>query len=184
MRSYTLAVLIAVLFLPGANAVCQQDGYKIPEANITLDLPNQNWHLTDHSGISMVRYTFKRDPITDSSGNDIIPAIMVVVEDAKAYDGDIIAFAVEKRAPFSKLGVHVDSSYFPVDKGYPVPCKNSLMFECSYESGNMPHILIMIYLITRTNKAVAVYLDITRNLEAEFGQEFWKTIRSLREINI
>jgi hypothetical protein len=75
---------------------------RIPQSHIQLQLPDDNWHPSAETDTAHGINFFKRNPVTDAKGRQIIPAIMVFVEDAKKYNGDIVTFSGVKRAPFMK----------------------------------------------------------------------------------
>jgi len=164
-----------------ASRPTQETGYEIPEAKMTLTLPNQKWKLATHSGTGPVEYIFKREPIPDSSGRQIIPAIMIYVEDAEKYQQDVTLFSITKSGPFQQRGVKIDSTLIHTNKEYPLTYKNAYFMKASYTQGGLAHILYMIHIINKANKGIQVYLDMTKELEERYGQEFWTTIRSIRE---
>jgi hypothetical protein len=164
-----------------ASPATQGTGYEIPEARMTLTLPNQKWKLATHSDTGPAEYVFKREPITDSSGRQIIPAIMVYVEDAEKYQQDVTLFSITKSGPFLQRGVKIDQTLIQSKKEYPLTYKNAFFIKASYTQGGLAHILYMIHIINKGNKGIQVYLDMTKELEEKYGQEFWTTIRSIRE---
>jgi hypothetical protein len=177
----TLAFLVGFASRPSPSRETQNNDYKIPEAHMTLALPNKKWKLATHSGNGTFEYIFKRDPIPDSSGRQIIPAIMVYVEDAEKYQQDVTLFSITKSGPFLQRGVKIDQTLIQTKKEYPLTYKNAFFIKASYTQDGLAHILYMIYIINKANKGIQVYLDMTKELEERHGQEFWTTIRSIRE---
>jgi len=156
---------------------------KIPEAHLSIQLPNMEWHLATHTHDKGGQYTFKRDPIIDSAGRSIIPAIMIFVEDATKYQQDATLFTITKRGPFMKRGVSIDKTLIQSDKGYPLTYKNGFFMKASYTQDGIDHILYMINIINKTNQGIQVYLDMTKDIAGKYEQEFLTTIKSIREIN-
>jgi hypothetical protein len=156
--------------------------YEIPEANMFLKLPNSKWSLTDKKEGNVTEYYFKRDPITDKNGNKIIPAIMVFVEDATQYKQDATLYTIWKRRPFQEKGVNIDQTLIQENKEYPLTYKNAYFMKGSYNSNGFDHIIFMIHIINKKNKGIQIYLDMTKDLAEEYEQEFWTTIRSIKEL--
>ena len=156
--------------------------YKIPEANLFLKLPNDEWELDHHSTEGVVQYIFKRNELTNSAGLKIKPAIMLFIEDAQEYNGDVTLFSINKRIPFISKGIEINSTQIHSDKEYPLSYKNSLFMKTSYTSKGLEHVFYMIHIITKNNKGVQLYLDMTKDLEKEYISEFWTTIRSIKEL--
>src|ERR1700733_4810090 len=65
---------------------------------LLFKLPNNQWNAVNRN--TPGQYFFKRNPITDSAGRQIIPAIMIYTGDAAAYKQDITIFASQKMQPF------------------------------------------------------------------------------------
>lgn len=154
---------------------------RIPKSHITLRLPNESWQLAvadSTKGMSI----FKREPVTDAQGRQIIPAIMVFVENAKEYKGDVVMFSIDKRAPFMKHGLHVDTTLFYSNKDYPLKNKNALFMKASYEQEGVRHLMYMIHLIDRHDEGVQIYLDMTSDLGKQYDDELMSTVRSITEI--
>ena len=80
---------------------------RIPEAGLSVSLPStwsSNPEKTERSGRTL--YRFQRSPITDPSGQRIIPNFAVVIESVPP-DQDVIEYSTEKRlkSPFKVLKV-------------------------------------------------------------------------------
>jgi antitoxin component YwqK of YwqJK toxin-antitoxin module len=156
--------------------------YEIPEAKLFIQLPNDEWSLTNKSDNGLIQYIFKRNEITDSLGRTIIPAIMLYIEDAKKFDQDLVQYSITKRMAFKSVRLKVDSIMTPSHKNYPIPFKNSLITLTSYSDKGFDHILFMIHIITKENKGIQLYMDMTKELVPEYEQEFWTTLKSLKEL--
>jgi hypothetical protein len=156
--------------------------YQIPEANMSLQLPNDEWKLAQRSNAGQVSYIFKRNPITDDQGNAIIPAIMVFVEDAKKYEKDVTLYSITKRLPFRSKGLKIDTTLIQSNKNYPLTYKNAYFMKASYTENGLAHILYMIHIINNDDKGIQIYLDMTTAITDKYEQEFWTTIRSIKEI--
>lgn len=155
--------------------------YLIPEANMFLRLPNSNWSLSDKTGGDLVQYIFKRESIVDSKGREIIPAIMVYVDDASMYKNDVTLFSIWKQKPIMERGVKVDKILTKNDKDYPLTYKNSFMYKCHYTENNMEHILYMIHIINSENKGIQIYMDMTKDIAVDYESEFLNSINSIKE---
>jgi hypothetical protein len=156
--------------------------YSITEANMFIRLPNTEWELTNKPDGRIIQYIFKRTPIEDKEGREIIPAIMVYVEDAAKYNQDVTLFSIEKRMQFRSKGIKVDKISIHEDKDYPLTYKNGYLTTCSYSDSNgLDHILYMIHIINKDNKGIQIYMDMTKDIVDEYGQEFLTTMKSIRE---
>lgn len=158
--------------------------YEIPEAKMFLQLPNDNWSLTDHSGKEMVQYIFKRNEITDSLGRTIVPAIMLYIEDATSYNQDLVTYSMQKRLQFSKKEIKINNKILiPTDKEFPFTTfKNAMLITASYTDKGLDHIFYMVYIITKDNKGIQFYMDMTKDISDEYEKEFWSTLKSIKEL--
>lgn len=155
--------------------------YALEEANMFLKLPNSDWNLTDKIDGPLTQYYFKRSPITDKNGIEIIPAIMIFVEDASKYEQDVTQYSILKRKPFIEKGITIEKTLTQVDEDYPLTYKNAHFMKCSYSSKGLDHIFYMIHIINKQNKGIQIYLDMTEDIAAEYESEFWTTIKSIKK---
>jgi hypothetical protein len=146
---------------------------------LLFKLPNNEWNAVVRP--SPGQYLFKRNPITDSAGRRIIPAIMIYTEDAAGYKQDITIFSSQKMQPFLDRGVKVPKILSWQDKDYPLTFKNALFMRGTYSDGKIDHIIFMIYIIDKHDQGIQVYMDMTREIASKYESEFWTTIRSLKE---
>jgi len=155
--------------------------YLIPEAKLFLKLPNSNWSLTDKTDGDLTQYIFKREAISDSKGREIIPAIMIYIDDASKYKQDVTLFAVWKQKPFIEKGIKIDKILTQNDKDYPLTYKNSYFYKCHYSDKDFDHILYMIYIINADNKGIQIYMDMTKDIAIDYEQELLNTVNSIKE---
>lgn len=155
--------------------------YVIEEANLFLKLPNSHWYLAEKDTNGFTQYIFKRAPITDTGGNNIVPAIMVYCEDASKYEQDVTLFSIEKRMSFKKLGLKIEKVLIHENEDYPLSYKNAFFLKCSYTAKGLDHVFYMIHIINKENVGIQIYLDITKSIAEEYEPEFFTTIKSLRE---
>ncbi len=76
----------------------------------------------------------------------------------------------------------VDKIYTHENNEYKITINNLVLYKCSYSEKEFDHIFYMIHMITKNNKGVQVYLDMTKEITSEFEKEFVETIESLKEI--
>ena len=155
--------------------------YIIEEANMFLRLPNTDWNLTDKVDGDLTQYYFKRSPITDKNGMEIVPAIMVFVEDASKYEQDVTLYSIWKRKPFMEKGIKIEETLIQDNENYPLTYKNAYFMKCSYSTNGLDHIFYMIHIINKENKGIQIYLDMTKDIATEYESEFWTTIKSIKE---
>lgn len=153
--------------------------YQLDDAGIFFKLPNDNWNLAEQSDEGITQYIFKRKEIVDPDGNKIVPAIMLYIEDASKFNGDVTLFSMQKQQQFAQAGIKVNRILIQESEDYPLSYKNAYFVECSYNSNGLDHLFYMIHLITKDDKGIQLYLDMTTNIAEEYEQEFWTTIKSL-----
>jgi hypothetical protein len=156
--------------------------YEIPEANLFMQLPNDEWHLTNKSSDGIIQYVFKRNEITDSLGRGITPGILLYIEDAKDYNQDLVLYSLNKRLSFKNVGLKIQKILTPSDQDYPLSYKNSLITIATYSDKGFDHIIFMTHIITSENKGIQLYMDMTKELSSEYEKEFWITLKSLKEL--
>ncbi len=144
-------------------------------------LPNNQWKLAVYDSVKN-GYVFKRTPITDSAGRQIIPAISIYSQDATAYKQNVTLFSIKKMKPFLQAGVKDLTFLIQENKDYPLTFKNAIFVKGNYSENNVEHIIFMIYIIDKFDTGIQVYLDMTKSISAKYESEFWTTIRSLKEI--
>ena len=160
--------------------------YDLDEAGLYIKLPNSFWSLADKVNGVKIRYVFRREPIADKAGRPITPSIMVYIEDASQYKQDVTQFSIDKQTPIKDQGVETEKMMTPKDTGYPLSIKNSYIFKCHYTDGTnakLEHVLYMVYIITRENKGIQIYMDMTKDIAPEYEEEFIKAIKSIKEIS-
>ncbi len=158
--------------------------YEIKEANIFLSLPNDEWSLSDKSDKGFTKYIFKRNEIIDPNGVAIIPAIMLYIEDAKDFKQDLVSYSIEKEIEFNKKGVKFNNKILiPTDKEFPFTSfENAMLRTGTYTDKGIDHILYMLYIITKHDKGIQLYMDMTKNISDKYEQEFWTTLHSIKEL--
>jgi len=157
----------------------QRDTSQTKDLPLLFKLPNNEWNTVIHKSPGV--YIFKRNPITDSAGRHIIPAIMIYTEDATTYKQDITIFTGKKMQPFLDRGVKVPKIINWQDKDYPLTFKNALFMQGTYSDDNVDHIIFMMYILDKHDNGIQVYMDMTKEVAAKYESEFWTTIRSLKE---
>jgi hypothetical protein len=125
----------------------------------------------------MTEYIFKREEIEDTDGRQIIPAVMLYIQDASNYD-DLILFSSQKKAAFVSNGVKVEEILTHESKDYPLRHKNSLFYKCTYNNG-LDHVLYMIHIMTEDKKGIQLLLDMTKSIAAECEDEFISILESI-----
>jgi len=158
---------------------------EIKEVKMYFQLPNDEWFLADHSdNKGLTQYIFKRNKITDPKGRTIVPAIMLYIEDAKDYNQDVVVYSLQKRLVFSKMNIQINNKILiPTDSDFPFSSfKNAILFTSSYSDNNFDHIFYMLYIITKEDKGIQLYMDMTKDIAGEYEKEFWTTLKSIKEL--
>jgi hypothetical protein len=175
-----LFLTVAISYAGAINPVKKHHRQNV-QLPLIMKLPNDNWSLAVNKQPSM--YVFKRKPIIDAEGRSVIPAIMVYAEDATDYKQDVPSFWAEKTKPFIDKGLTTVKVLTWQDKDYPLSMKGAIFVQGAYTDQGTDHVLYMNYMIDKHNTGIQVYLDMTKELFATYGNEFWDTIHSIRELN-
>ena len=175
-------LLLSLLY--SSVAFCQQPiAFTIPQNHIRLELPNDNWAPAPETDTANGVYFFKRKPVTDTHGRPIIPAIMLFIEDAGKYHGDVVQFSIVKRMPFMKKGLNIDKTLVHTDKDYPLSYADGLFMKASYTANGIDHLLYIAHIIDKHDQGIQLYLDMTKDLGDQYEKEFLTTIRSIKDAN-
>ena len=160
--------------------------YEIKEAKMYLQLPNDEWFLAGNSNNKgLTQYIFKRNEIVDPNGRAIVPAIMLYIEDAKDYKKDLVVYSLQKRLAFSKNNIQINNKILtPNDKEFPFSSsfKNAMLITASYSDNDIYHVFYMVYIITKEDKGIQLYMDMTKDIADEYEKEFWTTLQSIKEL--
>jgi hypothetical protein len=157
--------------------------HEIKEAKMFLKLPNDEWFLAKHSDEELIiQYVFKRNEIIDPSGRSIVPAIMLYVENAKEFEQDVVLYSAQKRLAFLKIDIKVEKILIPSSQEFPISYKNAILMKTNYSNNGFEHVLYMVYIITKDNKGVQLYMDMTKDIAAEYEKEFLTTLQSIKEL--
>ena len=190
MKKLLLSLAIVIIFsavgligqTPKANdkeiAIGVKTEFLVPDANLNLKFPNSKWSLTESkSG----EYTFKREAVTDSKGRENIPSIVIYVGNAEQYDQELTMFVSSKQQPRLKNGMKIDNTLTRGTPNYPLSCKNSIIYKCSYSDKDIEHNQFMIYIINQNDKGIQIYMDLAKDLAPEYLQEFLTIIQSIKD---
>jgi hypothetical protein len=169
-----------ILILTIQQSFGQTSDFNIKEAKMFIQMSNAEWRLANKEEGTLTQYIFKRKSIKDSAGREIVPAIMVFVENASKYNQDVTSYSIAKRLQFEGKGITVNKILIPENKGYPFSYKNSLLTMCSYTSNGLNHILYMVHIINKDNEGIQIYMDMTKSLVDKYSVEFWTTMKSIK----
>jgi len=171
-------VLLLVLLVPFAPIYGQTE--KLTEAGIQFDLPNVKWALKDKQEQNNLLVLFyKREPIADRSGRQVIPNIAFVVETVPDTT-DLVVWSMLKRSvkPFDVKEVFSYNS-----KNAKLKHKYAIGYKGTYvDKGGIDHTVFVVHLIHK-NKGVQIFFDNTTELFVKYESEFLKTLASIRNIN-
>jgi len=158
--------------------------YEIEEANMSLQLPNNEWFLANYSDKGFTQYTFKRNEITDLRGRIIIPAIMLYIEDAVNYEQDVIVYSLQKRLALSKMNIQMTNKILiPDEKEFPFSSfENAIFLTGTYSDNGFDHIIYMLYIINEEDKGIQLYMDMTKDIADKYEKEFWTTLQSIKKL--
>jgi hypothetical protein len=147
----------------------------IEEAKISLNLPNEKWELkdkVDQNGMQI--YFFKREPIVDSIGREVIPNISVIVEGVNK-NLDVVTYSAMKR---SKVNFDV-IDVFIRDDGV-IDFKNAIGYKGKYVDQFGEHTVYVIHAINN-GKGLQIFFDVLTELFNELDNEFKLTLKSIKK---
>ena len=150
--------------------------HELREAKIKIDLPNESWFLADRQeNRGMTIYYFKREPIEDSEGRQIIPNMSVIVEGV-SKDLDAVTYSLLKR---SKANFEVLEVYTP--DGGQIEFKNAVGYKGKYtDQGGLDHTIYVVHGING-KKGLQFICDVTTNILDQVESEFLVTLKSIRK---
>ena len=148
---------------------------ELKEAKIKIDLPNDSWFLANKQEINgLTIYYFKRKPIEDSEGRQIIPNISVIIEDVDK-NMDAITYSALKR---SKVSFEV-SEVFTHENGK-INYENAIGYKGKYVDKGLDHTVYVIHGING-KKGLQFICDVTTNILDKVDGEFLTTLKSIRK---
>jgi hypothetical protein len=168
-----LFLFVITILLLTLNGFCQE---LINEAKISFELPNTYWALTNKKEINDKEvYYYKREPINDSLGRQIIPNISFVVEpiDKKI---DVITFSAIKRGQVSFDVIKVltnEDGFFKL--------KNAIGYKGTYTDKFGEHTVYVIHTINN-KKGVQIIFDVLSELFKEMDTEFLYSMKTLQVV--
>jgi hypothetical protein len=165
-------LLLSLLFLLSATTgFCEE---KISEAKLTLKLPNNKWELKNKVEQNEAQiYIYKREPIINDDGREVISNIAVIVEDINE-DSDVVTYSVFKR---SQVGFEVLEVFTPGD-GL-LFFQNAIGYKGKYKDQHGEHTIYCLYAINN-NKGVQIIFDVLTDLFNELDTEFQLTLKSIK----
>jgi len=147
---------------------------------MAIRFPSTNWSLTSKILGDMTEYIFKREEITDNKGSQIIPAIMIYVEDASGFE-DLTVYSFMKQKPLVTNGVKIDKILTHESEDYPISYKNSYWYKCHYTREDFDHILYMIHIINKDKMGIQILMDMTKEIADKYESEFIETLKTIKE---
>jgi hypothetical protein len=173
MSKLIFRIAIVFVFLSQSAKLHAADSvYVFEEAHIQLTL-DSHWHLQpkqDKNGF--IIYVFKRDPIIDSSLQNIIPNAAVVIEkiDPKM---DVVTYSVNKRGNASfdvtKMFIHGEGIINYV---------NAVGYKGTYKD-QMDHTVYVVHAINK-DKGIQIILDTTTETLPAIEAEFLQILKSIK----
>jgi hypothetical protein len=165
-------LIISILLL---NILIGYSQELIEEAKLSLKLPNEKWELkdkVDQNGMQV--YFFKREPVKDSLGRDVIPTISVIVEDVNK-NLDAVTYSVMKRGQVNfkvmEVFIHEDGL---------IDFKNAIGYKGKYTDKYGDHTLYVIHAINN-NKGLQIIFDVLTVLFEDLDPEFKITLKSIKK---
>lgn len=148
--------------------------HHLKEADIKIDMANDAWSLADKQDNSgTVVYIFKRQPIVDAEGRQIIPNIAVIIE-AVGSNLDAVTYSSMKR---SKVNFEVEE-VFTHESGK-IRFRNAVGYRGTYADSQLEHTIYVVHGVNG-GKGIQLICDATTGVIPEVEGEFFTTLKSLR----
>jgi hypothetical protein len=171
MKRFFSFLAICVFFGFTSSDLTQE----IKEAGLKIDLPNDQWFLANKvEKKDLVVYIFKRKPIEDGEGHQIIPNLAVLVEDAGDAK-DFVEYSVTKRI---QISFEVDSVFTP-QNGL-IGFQNSIGYKFRYVEQDIEHTVLIVHAF-HEKKGIQIMCDATTDVFDKSGPEFIEALRSFRK---
>ena len=146
----------------------------IEEAKISLELPNESWELknkVDQNGMQI--YFFKREPVIDSIGREVIPNISVIVEDVDK-NLDVVTYSMMKRGQINFEVIDM----FIHDSGL-IDFENAVGYKGKYNDQYGEHTVYVVHAINN-KKGLQIFFDVLTGLFDNLDDEFKATLKSIK----
>ncbi|HEY3874884.1 MAG TPA: hypothetical protein VGM92_05375 [Candidatus Kapabacteria bacterium] len=175
-----LTVLLSLLFIISIAAlthVAYAQTQKLPKTKLAFDLPGADWSLADSmkTKTGMRIYSYKRAPITDSEGRNIIPNIACLIEKVPK-ETDIVEYSAEKRG---QVPFDVKEVYSSLDSNAVIHHPYAVAYKGTYTRDDLEHTVYVVHLIDE-NWGVQIICDATTEVFPICQPEFLKFLRSIR----
>jgi hypothetical protein len=176
MQKLFLQALLFYPFFFANDSKAADSTYFFKEANIKIDVPSSVWHLQPRQEKNgYIIYSFKRDPIIDSSNRSIIPNIAVIIEKISPKT-DVVTYSIDKRA---NMNINVEQMFLH-DKGI-INFINAIGYKGSYVDGNsLTHIVYVIHALNG-DKGIQLILDTTSETFPLVNPDFLTVLKSFRK---
>lgn len=149
--------------------------YRIIEAGIKIDLPNNKWSLDERKEVNgLIIYIFSRESMRDSLNHEIIPTISVVVENLPE-EIDVINYSIVKR---SNMPFKVEEVF---NKGDKMDLENAVGYRGTYLDNQKEHTIYIVHTINE-KKGIQFIFDCTTSIFNQINNEFLKTLKSIRKL--
>jgi hypothetical protein len=166
--------MVILLLSQQGKSYAQDSVYVFKEGNVQLNIPNSHWHLQpkqEKNGYTI--YVFKRDPVLDSSGRNIIPNAAVIIEKVQPKT-DVIIYSVNKRAnggfDVIKVFSHEDGT---------ISYLNAVGYKGTY-TDQIAHTVYVVHAING-DKGLQIILDTTTETFEALDPEFQRILKSFEK---
>jgi len=172
MKLFTILSFAWLCFLAGETT------YDLKEGGISIDLANDAWSLdTKQNQSGTIVYWFKRQPVEDSQGRQVIPNIAVLIEEV-GDDVDVVTYTAMKR---SRVAFDVQEVF--THEGGRMTFKNAIGYKGTYtDRGGLDHTVYIVHGLNE-GKGLQVICDTTTDILDRLDDEFLLTLKSIRLSN-
>ena len=163
-----------LLSLLSAGVYAQDNA--IENYGITLKMPDTNWSLAEtQSTDDLAVFYYKRLPIQDQQGRQVVPNISIITENIEEMD--VVTYSAVKRL---SMPFDVSEVWLPADKE--ISYSNGIIYKGNYTDQFGQHTIIVAFL-KKEEVGFRVICDVLTELYEEVEPDFMAALRSIEAID-
>jgi hypothetical protein len=148
-------------------------------------LPSNKWNLVqsdEDNNLKRALFRYRREAITDSNGNKIMPNIAFVFEEVDKKI-DVVNYSVAVRIRTGAIFKNIKSMFVPGDDSNLLKIDNALGYVIEYiDTNNVSHTVDIVHALNN-GIGIQVIMDTTTDLYPTVKSEFDSTLKSLKYFN-
>ena len=167
------AFLIIIFFCISTQLYSQE--ILIPGTNLKVEMPNDKWSLTNtQDNNTMTIYYYKREPIEDSLGRQVIPNISIIKESNSGMD--VVTYSAMKRSQMP--AIDIEKIFIPKD--IKMKYKNGIGYLGYYSDKYGKHKVYIMFL-NDGDVGLRIICDVMYELFEQVDKEFVDMFKSISQ---